>query len=144
MPEYELHPTGWHEVEVQEHRWEKSRRGDPMLVVVVASDHGQLWHRMVFNDKTIEYRIEDLRRMGFSGSRFRDCDDGVLVGHRFRVLVIHEDYTDAEGNRKTSAKIKSIFGERVRRERSSEALDLASRWDGLLAAEAEGGDQCPF
>ena len=114
-PSY-LIPQGLHFAKARAWVWELTKAGDPMLIVdfVGALDpsasypeddkpepsmgNRSIWHRMAFtqtmSDKAKEYKVKELRAMGFAGEDLSVIEDnaGGLDTNVVELDVIHEEY----------------------------------------------------
>lgn len=117
-PSY-LIPEGTHYAKARAWVWELTKNGDPMLVIDFAGvldpsappvtdpdaerpeptmGDRSIWHRMAFtasmSDKAKEYKVKELRAMGFAGDDLSVIEDnaGGLDANVVQLDVIHEDY----------------------------------------------------
>ena len=126
-----LHPEGTHAAEVVDHGITKSQSGTEQVAIKFQTAHGYVTGWFPLTDRAVDYTIEKLVAIGFTGRSFSALNDGrCMVGKKCSITISHEVY---EG--KTRVKIKYVNPEGyegMEIKRDEAAARSVSRFDALL------------
>ena len=106
MPNENLHPAGSHPAVVVDHGIGLSGK-NPAVTVKFETAFGYITGWFHLTNKAAEYTAKKLAAMGFIGSSFEELnmEPPKLRGNKCTITVSHEDYTNADGEKRTTAKV---------------------------------------
>lgn len=119
-----------------------STKGTPEVFIEFDIEGQSVFADIWLTDNVIERAIKSLQLCGYEGSDFTElnADPPILKDNEVSVTVEHEDYTDDEGNTRTTARVAWVNDPDFQARKRADAVDATvTRFNALLATKQGGG-----
>ena len=127
------HPIGTYTAEIAEHGLCKSKNaGTPQVAVRFVTMHGPIMAWFPLTDRAVEYTMEKLLAMGFTGNTFSSLNSDCLVGNKCVIVIDEDEYNGQKRPRVKFVNPEGDMGGGAEIKKDQQAAQAASRFDALL------------